>query len=291
MTIKLNNVSKRFGRTQALDCVSLEFGGNKIYGLLGLNGAGKSTLLNIITSRLAADSGEVIVNGEPVRDNDNSLNQLYMLSEQNYYPESMRVKEAIRWAASFYENFDKEAALNLAERFQLNLNKKIITLSTGYQSIFKIVIALSTNAPFLLLDEPVLGLDAQHRDMFYKILIERYSENPCTIIIATHLIAEAAGLIEHCMIIKNGRIIKDDTCEGLLRDGYSISGPAAILDDYLRDKEVLSTSSLGGLKTAYLNKSTLAQTDLPQGLEIGKLNLQEYFIQLMNDTSIEEGTK
>jgi len=75
--------------------------------------------------------------------------------------------------------------------------------------------AFSAGTPFLLLDEPVLGLDALHRDMFYKLLIERYSENPCTIVISTHLISEVANLIEHCVIIKDGRIIKDAPAEDL----------------------------------------------------------------------------
>ena len=285
MTIQLQNISKRFGKTQALDQVSLRFTGQKIYGLLGNNGAGKSTLLNIITSRYLADSGELTLDGEPMRDNDKALNQVYLLSEKNYYPETMSIKDALRWASVFYPKFDSALARMLAERFQLPLKKKITELSTGYESIFKIVTALSTNAPFLLLDEPVLGLDAHHRDMFYKLLIERYSENPCTVVLSTHLIAEAANLIEHCMIIKNGRIIKDAPCEDLLQSGYSVSGPAAVLDDYLRGKNVLSSSNLGGLKTACLGEEMPSTANLPSGLEVGKMNLQEYFIQLMNDNS------
>jgi len=282
MTIELNKISKRFGRTQALDQVSLSFGGQKIYGLLGNNGAGKSTMLNIITSRYLADSGEVTLDGRQARDNDWALSQMFMMGEKNYYPESLRVREAIRWAAVFYPNFDRALALELAKRFDLPLKKKIVSLSTGYGSIFKIVMAFSAGAPFLLLDEPVLGLDALHRDMFYKLLIERYSENPCTIVISTHLIAEAANIIEHCVIIKDGRIIKDAPCEELLQTGYNISGSAALLDEYTRGKTVFSASYLGGLKTACLSGEMPDAADLPTGLEASKLNLQDYFIQLMN---------
>lgn len=285
MTIQLKEISKRFGKTQALDRVSLQFGEKKIIGLLGNNGAGKSTLLNIITSRYLADSGELTLDGELMYDNDKALNQIYLLSEKNYYPETMTVKDALRWAAIFYPKFDTALAHRLTERFKLPLKKKISTLSTGYESIFKIVMALSTNAPFLLLDEPVLGLDAQHRDIFYKLLIERYSENPCTIVISTHLIAEVAGLIERCVIIKDGRIVKDQPCEDLLQGGYTVSGPAALLDEYLRGKNVLSVNSLGGLKTACLNEQMPSPAALPLGLEVGKQNLQEYFIHLMNDES------
>ena len=285
MTIQLKDISKRFGQTQALDRVSAEFSGQKIYGLLGNNGAGKSTMLNVITGRCIADSGQLTMNGAQVRDNDEVLGKIYMLGEKNYYPEIMKIKDALRWAAVFYPDFDPGLAVKLAERFGLPLKKKITALSTGYATIFKIVMALSTNAPFLLLDEPVLGLDAQHRDIFYKLLIERYSENPCTIVLSTHLIAEVAGIIEHCVIIKDGHIIKDAPCEDLLRDGYSVSGPAALLDEYLRGKDTLSSSSLGGLKTACVNEAMPAKSELPPGLEVGKLNLQEYFIQLMNDES------
>lgn len=286
MTIQLKNVSKRFCDIQALDNVSLEFGGQRIYGLLGNNGAGKSTMLNIISSRYLADSGETTMDGQPMFDNDNAIGQIFMLGEKNYYPGSMRIKEALRWAAAFYPNFDSESAARLAERFKLSLKSKIVDLSTGYSTIFKIVIALSVNTPFLLFDEPVLGLDAQHRDMFYKLLLEHYSKNPCTIVISTHIIAEVDGLIEHCVIIKDGRIIKDAPRDDLLQGGYSISGPAALLDEYVKDKKVLSHSNLGGLKTAYVSGDTLSQNYLPPGLEVGKLNLQEYFIHLTGDHNI-----
>ena len=283
MKIELRKINKRFGQTQALDNVSLTFGEQKIYGLLGNNGAGKSTLLNIVTSRHVADSGELTFDGKPLFDNDAALGQIYMLSEKNYYPESMKVKEAFSWANHFYPNFDPTSALQLAERFELPVKKKITALSTGYTSIFKIVMALSTNAPFLLLDEPVLGLDALHRDMFYKVLLEKYIDNPCTIVISTHLIAEVAGLIEHCFIIKNGKIIKDAPCDELLQGGYTVSGPASLLNEYLHGKTVLAQNNLGGLKTACLSGQIPGSAELPQGLEVGTLNLQDYFIRLMSE--------
>jgi len=210
------------------------------------------------------------------------MGQMYLLSEKNYYPETMKVYEAFRWASVFYPGFDITLAHNLAEKFSLPIKKKIDTLSTGYESVFKIIMALSTNAPFLLLDEPVLGLDALHRDMFYKLLIERYSENPCTIVISTHLIAEVSGLIEHCVIIRNGRIIKDSPCEELLQSGYNISGSANLVDQYIIGKKVISVSNLGGLKTACLSGEMPKQSDIPNGLEVSRLDLQDYFIQLMN---------
>lgn len=282
MGIEIKNVSKSFGSTRALDQVSLSIAEGKIYGLLGNNGAGKTTLLNIITNRLYPDNGEVLIDGGLVADNDRALGKVFLMGEQNLYPDDMRVNKAFAVTRLFYPNFNIQYANELACRFELNTKKKITSLSTGYASIFRFVLALSVNTPYLLLDEPVLGVDAQHRDMFYKLLIEKYSENPCTILISTHLIQEVANLIEHALIIKNGRIIKDMPREELLESGYTVSGPAALVTSYLSGRKVLSVSSLGGLKTACV-QGKAESDDLPAGLELGHLGLQDYFISLMNE--------
>lgn len=278
--IEVKNLTKRFGDVTALDNVSFCFEENKIYGLLGRNGAGKSTLLNLITDRIFPDSGTVLIDGVTAKEDDRVLGKIYLMSEKTYYPEKMKVKEAFHWSKVFYPNFDEEYAVKLAKRFELNINKPVKSLSTGYTSIFKIVIALSVNVPYILLDEPVLGLDANHRDLFYRILIERYSENPCTIVISTHLIEEVSNVIEDIIIIKQGKIIKNESREDLLSQGYTVSGVASIVDDYVADKKVIGVDQIGGLKTVYV----LGKLDknVPEGIEISKLDLQKLFIQLTN---------
>lgn len=278
--IEVKNLTKRFGDVTALDNVSFCFEENKIYGLLGRNGAGKSTLLNLITDRIFSDSGAVLIDGITTKEDDRVLGKIYLMSEKTCYPEKMKVKEAFHWSKVFYPNFDEEYAVKLAKRFELNINKPVKSLSTGYTSIFKIVIALSVNAPYILLDEPVLGLDANHRDLFYRILIERYSENPCTIVISTHLIEEVSNVIEDIIIIKQGKIIKNESREELLSQGYTVSGVASIVDDYVADKNVIGVDQIGGLKTVYV----LGKLDknVPEGIEISKLDLQKLFIQLTN---------
>jgi len=148
--IEIRDVSKNFGDVRALDHASLLFEENKIYGLLGRNGAGKSTLLNVITGRIFAGLGDVFVDGEPAVENDAALGKIYMMSEKNYYPDRMKVKDAFRWTKEFYPGFDAEYAKKLSRLFELNVGKKIKSLSTGYSSIFKLITALSTNAPYLL---------------------------------------------------------------------------------------------------------------------------------------------
>lgn len=279
--IEVVNISKRFKDTVALDHVNLFFEEEKIYGLLGRNGAGKSTLLNVISNRIFPDEGKVLMNGMPVRENDQALEQIYLMSEKTLYPESMRIKEIFKWSKEFYKNFNIDFAMNMAEQFRLDVKKKVKGLSTGYTSIFKNVIALSVNVPYVFLDEPVLGLDANHRELFYRILIEKYSENPFTAVISTHLIEEVSSVIEDIVIIKNGQVIRSETREDLLGRGYTVSGNGVLVDKYLRGKEVIGSDVLGGLKTAYVIGRP-DRANLPEGLEITGLDLQKLFIQLTN---------
>lgn len=279
MSIEIKNLTKRFGSLTALDKVSFTLEENRIYGLLGNNGAGKTTLLSVITNRLYPDEGQVLIDGESVFDNDNALGKIFMLSEANLYPEEMKVFRAFKAAALFYPNFDAEYADKLSKLFGLDTRKKIIALSTGYASIFRLIMAFSVNTPYLFLDEPVLGLDAQHRDMFYKLLLEKYAQKPCTILISTHLIQEAAGLIEHAIIIHNGRLLRNLPSDDLLAEVYNVSGSVSLVNSYIAGKNVLSENTIGGLKTACIEGRA---DDLPAGLEFSRAELQDYFISLMN---------
>ena len=281
MSIEVKNISKSFGSTCALDQISLTFDKNKIYGLLGRNGAGKTTLLNIITNRIFADSGDVLVDGVSAKEKDAALSKIYMMSEKNYYPNNMRIKDIFKWTKDFYPSFDVEYANKLAEIFELKTDKKVKSLSTGYTSIFKVIIALSVNIPYVLLDEPVLGLDANHRDIFYKLLLEKYSNNPSTFIISTHLIEEVSNVIEDVIIIKKGRLIRNESTEELMSCGYTVSGMASMVDEFIIGKDVIGIDSIGGLKSAYVI-GKIDKSSVPKGLEISKMDLQKLFVQLTN---------
>ena len=281
MAIELKNVSKSFGGVHALSDVSLSFGGGKIYGLLGPNGAGKTTLLNIITNRLYADSGEVLIDGESAPGRDRALGKVYMMAEQNLFPDSMKVKGALKITADFIPSFDLELAMELAQKFGLPMNKKVKALSTGYSSIIRLVLALSAGTPYVIFDEPVLGLDAQPRDMFYRLLMEHCGGGGQTVILSTHLIQEAAPLIEHAVIIKGGKILRDASAEELTGAAHTVSGPAGLVDGYIAGRQVLNTTAIGGLKTACVEGEPDAR--VPAGLEVSAMGLQDYFISLMNE--------
>lgn len=279
--IEINNITKYYGTTMALNNVTMTFEENKIYGLLGRNGAGKSTLLGLITNKLFPTKGKILIDGEPVIENDTVLKKVYCMTEQTLYPDLMKMKDVLKWTKEFYPDMDSDYAKRLAADFALDLNKNVKALSTGYKSIYKIIVALSCNAPVLLLDEPILGLDANHRELFYRELIESYTKRPKTIVVSTHLIEEAASVIENVSIIKNGEIIMNETAQNALKAGVTVTGPVGIVDSFVMGRNVLGSDTLGGMKSAYLLEKLNAD-DLPKGLEISRLNLQSLFIHLTN---------
>lgn len=279
--IEIKGVTKDYKNTRALNDINLRFEENKIYGLLGRNGAGKSTLLKIISNRIFSNSGSITVDGENAVENDSALSKIYLMSESNLYPTKLKIKQAFKWTKEFYPDFDTEYAMKLSKEFGLNVNKNIRSLSTGYNSIFKIIIALSVNTPYVFLDEPVLGLDANHRDLFYRFLIEKYAQNPFCCVISTHLIEEVSTVIEDVVIIKNGEVIRNQTRDSLLESGSTISGAARAVDEFIKDREVIGFDAIGGLKTAYI-WGKVDKSEVPEELEISAMDLQKLFVQLTN---------
>ena len=285
--IEVQNLTKCYKGVKALEDVSLRFEEGRIYGLLGRNGAGKSTLLKIISNRIFADSGCALLDGKKITGNDKSLGRIFLMNESNLYPQRMKVKNAFKLTKSFYPDFDHEYAEKLSALFGLDVKKKIRALSTGYGSIFKVIIALSVNTPFVFLDEPVLGLDANHRDLFYKTLIEKYAANPFCCVVSTHIIEEVSSVIEDVVIIEKGKVIKNQSRDSLLETGYTVSGAASAVDSFAADKNVIGFDSIGGLKTAYISEK-LNKSEIPPELEVSAMDLQKLFVKLTSGYGEEE---
>jgi len=282
VSIQVTAVTKIFGQISAVDNLSLTLEEGKIYGLLGRNGAGKTTLLNLLTNRLFPTKGTITIEGFDASSGDKAQGLIYFMSEKNLYPDAMRIRDIFKWTKALYGGrLDLDYAFDLAARFGLDMKKRVRQLSTGYTSIFKIIIALSLQVPYILLDEPVLGLDANHRELFYKLLLESYAENPRTIVISTHLIEEVSGLIEHALIIKDGKLIKNEPVETLLSSGYTVTGAKETVESYLKGKPVIGVDTLGGLMTACI-EGTVHEETLPDGLVLSPPDLQKLFIRLTN---------
>ena len=277
--IQIKNITKRYNSVTALEQVSFSFEYGKIYGLLGRNGAGKSTLINIIANRIFADEGEIFIDGLPDKENIEIHEKIYCMSEADLYDTGLKLKDIFKWTERFYDNFDLNKAFRIAEKFSLDTNKKFKALSKGYQSIFKLTIALALDVPYIVFDEPVLGLDANHRELFYNLLLQDYENNQRTIIIATHLIEEVANIIEEVVLIDSGRVLLQESVDELMNKGYCISGISEQVDEYCKDKNVIGYDELGNMKLAYI----LGVKDkLPENsnLQISRINLQKLFVKL-----------
>lgn len=277
MKLSCHNLTRKFGDTTALNGVNLCLDEPKIYGLLGRNGAGKTTLLRLITNYIQPTEGSITLDEQNVWENEKAQRQIFLVTETSYFAE-MNAHKLIQLMSEIYPSFDKEQFLSYAKRFELNLKKKYQTLSTGYKSVLRAVAALSVHTPFLFLDEPTLGMDAFHRELFYKLLIESYSESPSCILLSTHLISEVEGLLENVIILDHGKVLIDESSEQLLAQGYCVSGRISDVDDYCSGKNVIGSSVVGGLKTTAILGE---RNNVPDTLDVTGLSLQQLFVQLV----------
>lgn len=277
MKLSCHNLTRKFGDTTALNGVNLCLDEPKIYGLLGRNGAGKTTLLRLITNYIQPTEGSITLDEQNVWENEKAQHQIFLVTETSYFAE-MNAHKLIQLMSEIYPSFDKQQCLDYAKRFELDLNKKYTALSTGYKSVLRAVLSLSVHTPFLFLDEPTLGMDAFHRELFYKLLIESYSESPSCILLSTHLISEVEGLLENVIILDHGKVLIDESSEQLLAQGYCISGRISDVDDYCSGKNIIGSSVVGGLKTT----AVLGEREqVPDTLEVTGLSLQQLFVQLV----------
>lgn len=279
--LKISHLSKKFGRRVILDDVSFTLEPAKIYGLLGRNGAGKSTLLNLISNRIFPTSGSIKLGDQEVN-TDQTLDKIFLIGEDNLYYKQVKINQMFDLADGAYGNFDYQNAEQMLKQFELDGNQKFAKLSTGQKTAAKISLALNVDADYIFLDEPVLGLDANHREIFYQELIKSYQKRPRTIVLSTHLIDEIQQLVEHVILIDRHRVLEDADVQDLLDRAYDISGPAKLVDQYTEGLNVLSTTDLGNIRTAHVFDQLPEERILPDQVQIGHYDLQHLFIYLTN---------
>lgn len=230
VAIKVKNVSKSFNDSVILDDISIDFYENKIYGLLGKNGVGKTTLLNIITKQLISKSGTVEIFGQNINESDDVLDKLCIVREREFPESDILIKELFNTYSYFYKDYDKKLQEKLCDYFELDSRMLYRKLSRGMKSIVSNIIGICSNASITIFDEPTIGLDADNRQEFYKILLDSYIKNPRTIILSTHLINEVENLIENVVIIHKGKVIVDDSIDNISQKSFYISGDKSDLE-------------------------------------------------------------
>ena len=282
--LSCKNIVKTYGKKDVLHNLSLDLEKGKIYGLIGRNGAGKTTLLSILSGQNPATTGEITLDGKPVWENQEVLDQICFSRELNPMngngANTMKVKDYLKAASVYMPGWDKEMEARLVKEFELDVNKRINKLSKGMMSMVTIIIALASKADITILDEPVAGLDVVARDNFYKELLADYAETGRTFVISTHIIEEAADLFEETIILKDGSLLLKENTQDLLDRAFHISGKAEDVDAACAGLHVYHPESLGRSKgvTVLLEPG---QTP-PEGFDVSiqPVSLQNLFVAL-----------
>lgn len=286
-TITVTGVSRRYHGHLALDDVSLEVEGPVVVGLLGRNGAGKSTLMRVLAAQEHPSSGVVSVLGAPVWENDCALRRLVLVREDQEYPD-VKVRDAVRAASWFHPNWDGGLAEAMIEDFELPTGRAIKKLSRGMRSALGIVIGVASRAEVTLLDEPYAGLDPVARQAFYDRLLADYAEHPRTVVLSTHLIDEAAGLMERVVLIDRGRVVLDAPADEVRGGATAVTGSSSNVDRFVADRAVWDRRLLGAQQSVVM-PGPLDEVDCARAqqmhLHLKALSLQEMVVYAAGETA------
>ena len=191
----------------SLDKVTLNIPEKSIIGLIGTNGAGKSTLLRIAAGIYRQDSGTILVDGEPVYENNNAKSKIAYISDEQYYQPGMTMKRMAMIHASLREDFSIKKFYRLAERFGLDVNRRLSGFSKGMRRQSDIAIALSYGAKYLMCDETFDGLDPLTREKTKRIFIEEIMDNDATILMSSHNLREMEDICDRIVLIHQGQLV------------------------------------------------------------------------------------
>jgi ABC-2 type transport system ATP-binding protein len=279
--ISATELTRRYRGQLALDHVTFDLEPGSITGLLGRNGAGKTTLLRILAGHEFASAGAVTVLGASPVENETILRQMVFVREDQTYPD-LKVRQAVQVASWFYPNWSHDLAGALLEEFSLPVNRKVKKLSRGMRSALGIVIGLAARAEVTLFDEPYAGLDPVSRQLFYDRLLADYAEHPRTVLLSTHLIDEAAGLLERVVVIDHGRIVLDAAADEVRGSATSVSGPAIAVAEFTAGRTVLDRRRIASQESAVV-AGVLDDTDRARAralrLHLAPLTLQQAVVQ------------
>ena len=279
--VEARGLTKRYRGITAVDSVDFSITRNTITGLLGRNGAGKTTLMHLLTGQEFATSGTIsVIGGNPV-ENAAVLQHTCFIKESQKYPDDFKPKHVFAAAPGFFPHWDSDFARDLAAEFRLPLDRRIKKLSRGQLSSVGIIVGLASRAPITIFDEPYLGLDAIARQAFYDRLLADYSEHPRTVILSTHLIDEVGALLEHALVIDNGRIMIDSPVDALRAHAATIAGPASAVERVVQGLDVIHRERLAGFLSATVTGVTERATHdaAAAGLEVGPVSLQQLIIR------------
>ncbi len=218
--LECKQLSKSYGRTKALDSIDLSLKAGRIIGLLGPNGSGKTTLIKLINGLLTPNEGEILIDGMAPGTGSKAI--VSYLPERTYLDESMKIMEAVDLFEMFYLDFDRNKAMKMLEKLNLDPTKRIKTLSKGNREKVQLILVMSRRAKLYCLDEPIAGVDPAARDYILSTIINNY-EPDATILLSTHLITDVENILDEVVFIQNGHIKMQAEVEDIrCKEGKSV---------------------------------------------------------------------
>ena len=203
--ITVKNVNKHFDDFHALKDLSINVETGSIYGLVGTNGSGKTTIIKHLTGVLKQDSGEILYDGEPVYENAELKAKIGFVPDDLSYFAPYTLKEAARFYKSLYPVWDAERYDEMIRAFDLRSKKKMNSFSKGMQKQAAFILTMCTHPSYLILDEPIDGLDPIIRKLVWKYIIEDVTEG-MTVLVSSHNLREMEGICDSIGILDRGEM-------------------------------------------------------------------------------------
>ena len=283
--LEVKNAVKTFDGFAALDGVDVTVPDGAVYGLVGPNGAGKSTLIRCLTGIYRQDSGEVLVEGEPVYENPGKKALIAAIPDDWFYFPSATIRDMMRFYRGMYPAFDTDRYERFKEVFPIPEKAVIRRLSKGMQKQAAFWLTMCCRPRYLILDEPVDGLDPVMRRQVWSIMMSDVSEHGTTVLVSSHNLRELEDVCDHVGIMNKGRVLIERSLADLQENIVKLQavwrpGEVPVLSAPL---EVLHTSHVGRVYTYIVRGSTRTITGRleqyqPLMLEALPLSLEEIFI-------------
>lgn len=277
--LEVCNLTKTFGSFKALDNLSMTVPKGAVYGLVGPNGAGKSTAIRHITGVYRPDQGSVTLNGENIYENpENKVKMGYIPDDIFFFP-SANMEEMRKFYQGMYPQFDETLYHRLFEVFQLPKNVPIRRFSKGMQKQAAFHLSICTRPEFLVLDEPVDGLDPVMRRQVWSLLLSEVAQRETTVLISSHNLRELEDICDHVGIMDKGKMLLERSLEDMQGNTVKLQ----MVGQPPEGLDILHESSSGRLKTLVVRGSSEEVTQKiqeakPVYFDVLPLSLEEIFI-------------
>ncbi len=283
--IEVRELVKRFGGFAALDGASVTVPEGSVYGLVGPNGAGKSTLIRHITGVYRADRGQVLVDGENVYENPEKKALVAAIPDEWFYFPSATIRDMMRFYRGFYPAFDMDRYERFKEVFAISEKAVIRRLSKGMQKQAAFWLTMCCRPKYLVLDEPVDGLDPVMRRQVWSLMMSDVAEYGTTVLVSSHNLRELEDVCDHVGIMSRGKVLLERSLSDLQENivKLQVVWPSAEVPVLPADLPVLHTSHVGRVYTYIVRGnagevSRRMEESRPMMLEALPLSLEEIFI-------------